>query len=415
MSCSDPLPPRGSGPLSHLIVIDLTQHLSGPFATQILGDLGARVIKIEPPTGDPTRKIGPHFADGESAYFLSANRNKESVCLDLKIPAARVALLNLVRRADVVVENFRPGTLERLGVGYETLREANPRLVVCSISGFGQNGPARDLPAFDMVVQALSGGMSLTGEVGGVPVRSGLPIGDLSAGMYGVIGILAALAEANVADKGSYVDVAMLDSQVSLLSYVASYYLIGGQVSGLQGRSHMSIPTYRAFTCADARDIVVAANTPRMWVALCVALGVDKLIYDPRFCDNDVRRANRAELDVLLSVAADAWASAELLERLNQGGVPCAPINRIDAALNEQQVIQRDMVITVDGDSEAYRLVGNPVKLSNGRNRHDTPPHLGQHTTPVLRDLAGLTDNDICELYHAGAAYGTVMRATEMP
>lgn len=398
--------PERRGPLARLTVVDLTQHLSGPFATQILGDLGARIIKVEPLTGDPTRHIGPHFVDGDSAYYLSANRNKESICLNLKVPAGRDVLLELVRRSDVVVENFRPGTLERLGIGPETLKAVNPKIVVCSISGFGQDGPARDLPAFDMVVQALSGGMSLTGETGGLPVRSGLPIGDLCAGMYGVIGVLAALLDAQVEGLGSYVDVAMLDSQASMLSYVASYFLVGGQVAGLQGRSHMSIPTYRAFTCNDNREIVVAANTPRMWDSLCVALGVEELIDEPRFRNNDDRRANRDELDELLSAAAARWTSTQLLERLTAGSVPCAPINRIEEALSEPQLLHRDMVIEIDQGGTPFRVVGNPVKVQSVRTEHARPPLLGQHTAEVLRDMANLSDDQLSELYAAGAAMG---------
>jgi CoA:oxalate CoA-transferase len=399
-----------SGPLKHVTVIDLTQHLSGPFASQILGDLGAHVIKVEPPTGDPTRHIGPYFMDGDSAYFLSVNRNKESICLDLKAPQGKAALLALVKHADVVIENYRPGTLAKLGIDHDVLMSVNPKIVLCSISGFGQNGPYRDLPAFDMIVQALSGGMSLTGEIGGSPVRSGLPIGDLCAGMYGVIGTLTGLLQVAAEGKGAYIDVAMLDTQVSLLSYVASYYLLAGHISGPQGRSHMSIPTYRAFTCGDGREVVVTANTPRMWAGLCEALGVPHLVEDARFRNNEVRRDNRDQLDVLLESAALHWKLPELLERLTTGGVPCAPINHLDEALQDPQVEQRDMILDIDGPRGHFRAVGNPVKMSDGLTEHTMPPKLAQHTEQVLRTVGQLSDDEIGDLITSGAA--TVMSAS---
>jgi CoA:oxalate CoA-transferase len=394
---------QSSGPLADVTVLDLTQHLAGPFASQILGDLGARIIKVEPPAGDSTRHIGPYFVDEESAYYLSANRNKESVCIDLKTQGGQDALLALVARADIVLENFRPGTLDKLGIGYETLSSVNEKVVVCSISGFGQDGPYRDRPAFDMIVQALSGGMSLTGEADGLPVRSGLPIGDLCAGMYGVIGALAGLARVAAGGPGSYVDVAMLDTQVSLLSYVASYYLTGGAIPGRQGREHMSIPTYRAFTCLDGQDIVVAANTQRMWVGLCAALDVPALADDERFTDNNARQRNRAVLDPQLGAAAAQWEAAVLLERLREAGVPCAPLNDVGDALADPQVRHRGMVLELPFGGTTVSAVGNPVKISEPRQGHRPPPHLGEHTVSVLREVAGMTDDEIDELIQASA------------
>jgi CoA:oxalate CoA-transferase len=400
-----------SGPLRHTVVIDLTQHLAGPFATQILGDLGARVVKVEPPGGDPTRFIGPHFADGDSAYYLSVNRNKESICIDLKTEAGRDALLRLVRHADAVVENFRPGTMEKLGIGADVLRELNPRLVITSLTGFGQDGPYRDRPAFDMIVQALGGGMSLTGEVGGHPVRSGLPIGDLCAGMNAAIATLAGLMRAAQDGTGSRVDVAMLDTQVSLLSYVASYYMTGGEVPGLQGRQHMSIPTYRAFTCADGRDIVVTANTPRMWAGLCRALDREALLTDPRFTGNDDRRAHAAELAAELEPAALRIPSAELLVRLGDNGVPCAPINTVDATLADPQVRMRGMVLEAERGDAVVHSVGDPLKISDGRTDTVVAPRLGQDTATVLQSLGGLSADEV----HALLAAGAVGPVTEAP
>ncbi|MFC4942996.1 CaiB/BaiF CoA transferase family protein [Pseudonocardia sp. GCM10023141] len=396
-------PVAATGPLHNTVVIDLTQHLAGPFATQILGDLGARVIKIEPPDGDSTRTIGPHFVDGDSAYYLSVNRNKESVCINLKTDAGRAALLRLVRAADAVVENFRPGTMEKLGIGADVLRELKPELVVCSLTGFGLDGPYRDRPAFDMIVQALSGGMSLTGDIGGRPVRSGLPIGDLCAGMNAAIATLAGLVRASQDGVGSRVDVAMLDTQISLLSYVASYYLTGGEVPGLQGRQHMSIPTYRAFTCADGRDIAVTANTPKMWIGLCRALGTTDLLGDPRFTTNEDRRRHRDELAAVLDPAALAMDSAHLLTRLGEEGVASAPINTVDAALADPHVRHRDMVVEQERGGEAVFAVGDPLKISDGRTDHRVAPRLGQDTEAVLRSLGGFTPADVAELAAAGA------------
>ncbi|WP_345751042.1 CaiB/BaiF CoA transferase family protein [Microbacterium rhizophilus] len=393
-----------AGPLAGTTVLDLTQHLSGPFASMILGDLGARVIKVEPPAGDPTRRIGPYFEDGDSAYYLSANRNKESVVLNLKAPGGREALLALAAKADVVVENFRPGTLAKLGIDLDDLLTANPRIVLCSITGFGSDGPYRLLPAFDIVVQALSGGMSLTGEADGKSVRSGLPIGDVAAGMYGAVGALAGLIQVGRTGTGTRVDVSMLDTQVSLLSYVASYYLASGDVAGRQGRGHMSIPTYRAFTCGDGRDIVVAANTEPFWRGLAAAFGRAELVDDPRFLDNDARRAHRAELDAILEgVAADSTAEA-LLARLAEEGVPSAPINTIDAALADPQVVGHDMVVTLQGRGDGIRAVGNPIRFPGGRTEFAAPPRLGDATERVLRDVAGYDDERLAELVGNGAA-----------
>jgi CoA:oxalate CoA-transferase len=392
-----------TGPLRNTVVIDLTQHLAGPFATQILGDLGARVIKVEPPDGDSTRQIGPHFVDGDSAYYLSVNRNKESICINLKADAGRDALLRLVRSADAVVENFRPGTMEKLGIGADVLRALNPKLVVTSLTGFGLDGPYRDRPAFDMIVQALGGGMSLTGEIGGKPVRSGLPIGDLCAGMNAAIATLAGLLRAAHEGIGSRVDVAMLDTQVNLLSYVASYYLTGGEVPGLQGRQHMSIPTYRAFTCGDGRDIVVTANTPRMWLGLCDALGLPELPDDERFRTGEDRREHASELAALLEPAALGFGSAELLVRLAEHGVPAAPINSVADTLADPHVRARGMVVEQRRGGESVWAVGDPLKISEGRAAPRVPPRLGEDTADVLRDLGGYVDDAIDDLLSAGA------------
>lgn len=395
-----------AGPLAGVTVLDLTQHLSGPHATQILGDFGARVIKVEPPLGDPTRKIGPYFEDGDSAYFHSANRNKESVVLDLKAQGGAEALLALAAKSDVVVENFRPGTLDRLGIGFDALLAANPRVVLCSVTGFGQSGPYVQRPAFDVIVQGIAGGMSLTGEPGGKPVRSGLPIGDVAAGVYAAAGALAGLIEVGRTGKGTTVDVSMLDTQIALLSYVGVYYLVSGDVPGLQGRGHMSIPTYRAFTAGDGSELVVAANTERFWQGLARALGVPELIDDPRFLTNELRREHRDDLDDILEGRVADMDSATALARLADEGVPSAPINDVAAALADPQVAARGMVVPLKGRGDGIRSVGNPVKSPDERTEHVAPPQLGADTEAVLRDLAGYDDARLVELVSAGAVVG---------
>jgi len=235
------------GPLSNLRILDVTTFLSGPYCTQILGDLGAEVIKVEHPAGDATRTLPPHFVEGDSTYFLSTNRNKKSIVIDLKVDEGKMLFRDLIRRCDVLVENFRPGVLERLGLTYDDMAKESPGLVWCSISGFGQDGPNRDFPAYDMMIQALSGVMSLTGERGGSPVRTGIPLSDLAAGMFAVIGILAAIEERSSSGQGQQIDISLLDSQISMLSYLGTYHLVSGDVPSRQGRGHESIPTYRSF------------------------------------------------------------------------------------------------------------------------------------------------------------------------
>jgi CoA:oxalate CoA-transferase len=395
---------RPDGPLSRLLVLDLTQFLAGPYAAQILGDLGARVIKIEPPGGEMARAIAPHFVKGESAYYLAVNRNKESFAIDLKTARGRAIMLDLVRRADIVLENFRPGVAARLGLGYEALKAANPKIVVCAISGFGQNGPYRDLPAYDIVVQAMSGGMSMTGELGGKPVRAGIPLGDLSAGMYAVIGALAALERARHVGVGAYVDVSMLDCQISMLVYQAAYHLIAGVVPGTQGREHVSFPTYRAFRCADGIEIVVAANTERMWSDLCTALGCGELPADPRFRLNEDRLRHRAELAPLLEGAAVKIRSDELLMKLAAAQVPAGPINTLDRALADPQVRHRDMVVELtDGDGDSIKVVGTPLKFEGRSAREHAYPHrLGVDTADILRELLGLPEDEVASLAEEG-------------
>ena len=391
-------------PLAGVRVLDLTQFLAGPFATQILGDLGAEIIKLEAPSGDWSRSLPPHFIGPESAYYLSVNRNKKSVVADMKSAGGLALVKRLVCVSDIVMENFRPGVLDRLGLAYDELAAENEGLIWCSISGFGQDGPDRGRPAYDMIVQALSGGMSMTGEPGEPAVRAGIPIGDLCAGMYGAIGVLAALEARRRTGKGRLVDVAMLDCQVAMLCYQAAYFLHSGNEPGRQGRGHASIPTYRSFDAGNDTELVITANTERMWRALCGVLGREELADDPRFATNDDRYANRFELWPLLEAAfqerdADAWVPLLL-----DAGIPVGRINTLEAALSNPQIVHRDMVLELTaGDGRRVRVAGNPIKFADDvPPRAAFPPLLGENTREVLAGMLGLAEEEIEAALAAG-------------
>jgi crotonobetainyl-CoA:carnitine CoA-transferase CaiB-like acyl-CoA transferase len=390
-------------PLQGLRVLDLTQFLSGPYATMILGDLGAEIIKIEPHGGDSARAIPPHFVGEDSAYYLSVNRNKQSVAVDMKQEAGREIVRELALRSDVLIENFRPGVTAKLGLSYEKLRTENPRLVWCSISGFGQDGPYRDYPAYDMIVQALSGGMSLTGEYGGLPVRSGIPLGDLAAGMYSVIGIQSALLERERTGCGKQIDVAMLDCQISMLCYQAAYHLIAGVVPGTQGRGHDSVPTYRAFIAADMVSIVVCANTQRMWEDMAGELGLGQLLADARFKTNADRYSNRAELWPLLDAAFLQQSSAHWVERFRASAIPVGLVNSLDKALSDPHVQYRNMVLDLGGVEQSVRVAGNPVKFVGEQEPSPVyPPGVGADTGNVLARVLGWSQERVASLVRQG-------------
>ena len=393
-----------SGPLAGIRVLDLTTFLSGPFATQILGDLGADIIKVEAPEGDQTRTLPPYFVGSDSAYFLHVNRNKRSIAIDLKSPEGRAVIKRFIARSDVVVENFRPGVATRLGLDYSDLAKATPKLIWCSISGFGQTGPYSKRPAYDMIVQALSGAMSLTGERDGRPVRLGLPIGDLAAGMYSVIGILAALNELHRTGAGRQIDVAMLDGVVSLLSYQATYAMMSGVDPYRQGRGHDSIPTYRCFSAADGVEIAVTANTERMWLGLCEALGLPLLPKDLRFTNNQDRYRNRAALDPILEKAFSNFSSEKILARLHEKEVPAAPVATVLEALSDPQIAHRNMVQTLRApDGRTVPVVGFPVRLGDTIGITTRfPPKLGEHGRELLESVLGMGSDDIKLLVDSG-------------
>ena len=360
------------GPLTGVTVLDLTRVLAGPYCTLVLADLGARVIKVERPgSGDDARAIGP-FVDGQSAYFASLNRGKESIALDLKDAADCAVFERLLERADVLVENFRPGTMERLGYGWEALHRRHPKLVYAAISGFGQTGPLAHRPAYDLIVQAMGGIMSLTGQPGGPPTRVGTSVGDITAGLFAAIGVNAALARRAASGLGLQVDVAMLDCQVAILENALARYCATGEIPGPLGSRHPSIAPFEAFA-ARSGHLAVAAGNDRLFGKLCAAVGRPELAADPRFVDNDGRRRQADALKRELEVALSGRDAAEWLAILEEAGVPCGPINDVAQLLRDPQIAARNMLVTT-AEGGSLRSAGNPIKLSDFPDPTTRPP-----------------------------------------
>ena len=376
-------------PLAGVRVLDLSRILSGPYCTMLLGDLGAEVVKVERPgTGDDTRQWGPPFVGGESAYFLSVNRNKRSVVVDLTRPEGLEVVHRLARVSDVVVENFRPGVADRLGVGYAALSAVNPRLIYCSISGFGQTGPYRDRPGYDAVAQAMSGMMAITGQADGPPTKHGMSIADLTAAMWAAVGILTALWERERSGCGQHLDVSLLDGQVSWLTYVAANFFATGQEPRRMGSAHPTIVPYQPLPTRDGY-LMVAVGNEGLWRSFCRAAGLEGLAGDPRFATNADRVRHRAELLAILEEVFMTRTTQEWMDTLLEAGVPCGPIHTVGQVLQDPHVLAREMVVEQEHPSAGrLRLTGVPVKFSHtpGRVRRP-PPLLGQHTVEVLREL----------------------------
>jgi CoA:oxalate CoA-transferase len=373
-----------SGPFADVTVIDLTRVLAGPFCTMVLADLGARVIKVERPgKGDDARGFGP-FADGRSAYFASLNRGKESIALDLKAEADRAVFEALLERADVLVENFRPGTLERLGYGWEALHARYPRLVYAAVSGFGHTGPYAQRPAYDVIAQAMGGIMSLTGWPGGPPTRVGTSIGDIAAGLFTAVGIGAALHQRAASGAGTMLDVAMLDAQVAILENAIARHQATGEVPGRLGSRHPSIAPFAAFAAADG-SLVIAAGSDALFARLCRALERPALAADPRFATNDARVRHVDALHAELESALAARPVADWLARLEAAEIPCGPIQDVAQVLADPQVAARNMLIRAG----ALTMAGNPIKLSSSPDPRERPPAptLDQHRAPILGAL----------------------------
>ncbi len=386
-------------PLHGVRVIDLTTFLSGPSATQLLAELGAEVIKVESLEGDSSRAIAGPKVSGESAYFLSNNRNKKSIALNLKDARGKEALERLIERADVLIENFRPGVMARLGLSAEETLKRQPGLVWASISGFGQQGPGHDRPAYDMVVQALSGVMSITGHKGSPAARLGIPAGDVVAGLYAVIGILAALTAKRESGRGRVIDVSMLHGQLAMLSYQAVYTAVTGVAPGPQGAGHDSIATYRGFRGGDNREFVITANTPRMWEGLCAVLGLDHLISDSRFANAAARLENKEELWKLLEARFAEKPAEEWVELLGTAQVPAALVKDVLEALTDAREADNGTIVSLSNGTESFENVTMPIRFAETPAVDPVfPPLLGEHTEVLLRDLLGYAESEVDEL-----------------
>lgn len=377
------------GPLTGVTVIDLTRVLSGPYCTMVLADLGARVIKIEHPVrGDDTRHWGPPFIGVESAYFLSINRNKESVTLDFKQPEGKAILERLLSMADVLVENFRPGTLETVGFGPAAVTERFSRLIYCSVSGYGQTGPRRNEPGYDAVMQAEGGLMSITGDAEGPPYRLGVAITDIVSGLFAAQGVLAALVARERTGHGQQVDIGMLDATAALLTYQAGNYFATGEVPARMGNRHPTIVPYEAFDAADGA-FVIAGGNDGIWRRLCGALDLSELGDNPRYATNRDRVAHYDELRPELARVLKTRTRAEWAERLGAVGVPCGSVREISEVLADPQLAARNMIAEVVHPTVGRaKVIGSPVKLSDTPpSVRSAPPVLGQHTEAVLREL----------------------------
>lgn len=382
------------GALTGIRVADFTRVVAGPYCTMLLGDLGADVIKVEQPsTGDDTRGWGPPFVAGESTYFLSVNRNKRSICLDLKSEEGMQEARRLIATSDVVVENFRPGAMDRLGVGYEALRRDHPGLIYCAISAFGQDGPARDRAGYDVSIQALGGLMGITGTPDGPPVKTGVALVDVAAGLYAASGIIAALYHREKTGQGQRIDVSLLTTQLAALINVASAYLVAGELPKRQGSAHASIVPYQVFPAADGYIMIGAAND-RLFGQLCLVLGQPAWASDSRFRTNVDRVTNREQLITLIEEVIRTDTVAQWTQRLGEGGVAVAPVNDMEQVFRDPQVVHSGQVITVNHPTiGALPLVGPAVTFSQTPAQVVmAPPLLGQHTAEVHDELRGTND-----------------------
>lgn len=393
---------KTNGPLSGIRVLDLSRALAGPFCTQMLGDMGAEIIKVERPDGgDETRRWGP-FWNEQSCYFLAANRNKKSIAIDLKSGAGREIAAALARESDVFVENFRPGKIDQMGLSYETLSKVNPRLVYCSISGFGQDGPRAQQPAYDLMMQGFAGLMGLTGYPDGEPVRAGLPVTDFCAGQYAAYAIMVALYNRQFDGSGQKIEISLLEGQMSWMSFYLAGYFAGGGIPGGMGSAHHSLTPYKAYKASDEYFIIAVGNDAQ-WERLCGALDRPELAYDPRFATNVDRLAHRQEQDAILEEIFSRFAFTELAERIMAAGIPFGPINKVDQIARDPQVQHLGIIHHVPHCQIAdLKLSGIPVHLSRTPGEIQcAPPLLGEHTDLVL-SAEGYTEEEVLKFHADG-------------
>jgi crotonobetainyl-CoA:carnitine CoA-transferase CaiB-like acyl-CoA transferase len=388
-----------AGPLQGIRVLDFTRVLAGPAAALALADMGAEVLKIEPPEGGDETRLFPPFRDDVSHYFLSVNRGKKSIVVDLKTEAGIALIRQLADCCDVLVENYRPGVMDRLGLGYAALSVTNPRLIYCAISGFGMTGPLRDRPSFDIVLQALSGALSVNGEAGRAPTKLGIPLGDLVGGINGPIAILAALYERSITGRGRLIDVSLLDGMLGMLGYLAQLAFFTGEDPKPQGSEHPNLVPYGVFPAKDG-SIIVACLMNSFWERICEALGLQDAVSDPRFATIAQRRDNRRLVNDMISQATRTLTVEELVQLFTQHNVPHAPILGIKEALAQPQAVAREMVVETDhARLGKVPIVNRPVKFPGAPQPvPSAPPILGQHTDEILRDILRLTPEKIAQL-----------------
>jgi crotonobetainyl-CoA:carnitine CoA-transferase CaiB-like acyl-CoA transferase len=378
-----------AGALEGVKILDLTRVLAGPYCTMILGDLGADVMKVEAPGGsDETRSWGPPFQKGVSAYYLCANRNKRSVTVNLRTEAGREIIRKLAKEVDVLIHNFKTGSMEKWQLDYDSLKIMNPRLVYCSITGFGESGPFRDLPGYDYIIQGMSGIMSITGSEESGPTKIGVAMVDILTGLYAAISIEAALYEREKSGQGQKIDMSLLDSAVSSLANVASNYLISGVIPRRLGNDHPNIVPYSTFTALDG-EMIIAIGNNRQFAALCEVMGISKVADDKKFCTNEARVENQLELRRMIETRLQLRSISEWIELFSEKNIPCGPIYTMDQVFDHQQTLARDMVVQVEHpEAGLVKLVGSPIKLSRTKikiTRH--PPAAGEHTSEILQQV----------------------------
>ena len=402
------------GPLEGIRIFDLTRVLAGPSCTQILGDLGAEVIKIEQTgKGDDTRKFGPPFVKDpngkdttESGYYLGANRNKRSVTISLDKPEGQALAKKMIAKCQVLVENFKVGNLAKYGLSYDQLKDEFPGLVYCSVTGFGQTGPKAEQPGYDFMAQGMGGVMSVTGPMGGEPHRVGVPIADLTAGLWAALSINAALRHREVTGKGQYIDISLLDTQVATLSIQGMNYLTSGEVPGLLGNAHPNIVPYAVFPTSDG-NIIIAVGNDDQFRRFCEFAGIPDVAKDERYAKNEARVRNRIEVSKIVSDVMSKKPTAYWIEGLEKNKISCGPINTIDQVFADEQVVARDMRIEMPHPAAGNKpvpMIGSPIKMSGTPVTYRrSPPMLGQHTDEVLKELLDLDSKAVADLRAKGA------------